>query len=125
MKVAYGIDVEESDDPYIMVAQEAIKGIKEAGTPGTFWVDLFPMLKYVPSWFPGGGFQRKAAYWREINKSMTEDPFRYVKELQKNGSAVPSMAASLIDHLPNEDDPQRPSEERLAQDVAAVSFIGG
>ena len=80
MNIAYGIDVQESNDPYIRVAEEAMKGVSEAGIPGTFWVDLFPMLKYVPSWFPGAGFQKKAAHWRELNKALIETPFRYVKE---------------------------------------------
>ena len=80
MKVAYGIDIQESDDPYILVAEEAIRGLNEAGTPGAFWVDLFPMLKYVPSWFPGAGFQKKAARWRGLNKALTENPFYYAKE---------------------------------------------
>jgi hypothetical protein len=78
--IAYGIDVQESDDPYILLAEEALNGINEAAVPGAFWVDLFPILKYVPSWFPGAGFQKKAAHWREVNASVTETPFRYVKE---------------------------------------------
>ena len=80
LKIAYGIDVQESDDPYILVGEEAMKGLGEAGIPGAFWVDLFPVLKYVPSWFPGAGFQKKAAHWRAINKAVTQNPFRYVKE---------------------------------------------
>ena len=80
MKIAYGIDVQETDDPYISLAEEALHGLNQAATPGAFWVDLFPILKYVPSWFPGAGFQRKAAYWREINATMVEKPFCYVKE---------------------------------------------
>ena len=80
MKVLYGIDVQESKDPYILIAEESVKGLIEAGVPGAFWVDVFPGLKYVPSWFPGAGFQKRAARWREVNKSLTEKPFRYVKE---------------------------------------------
>ena len=59
MKVTYGIDIQESNDLYIQVAEQA-KGVDEAGVPGTYWVDLFPILKYVPSWFPGAGFQKMA-----------------------------------------------------------------
>ena len=44
--------------------------------------------------------------------------------LQKHGKAVPSVAASLIEHLPHEDDPQRPMEEKIARNVAAVAYIG-
>ena len=80
MKISYGIDIQESKDPYILVAEEAVEGIHEAGVPGAFWVDVFPVLKYVPSWFPGASFQKKAARWREVNKSLIEKPFCYVKE---------------------------------------------
>ena len=80
MKIAYGIEVQESDDPYILVGEETMRGVNEAGIPGAFWVDLLPLLKYVPSWFPGAGFQKKATHWREVNKALTESPFRYVKE---------------------------------------------
>ena len=44
--------------------------------------------------------------------------------LQKIGSAAPLVAAALIERLPDEDDPQRPMEEKIAQNVAAVAYIG-
>jgi len=81
MNIAYGITVQESDDPYISIAEEALNGLAEAGIPGTFWVDLVPILKYIPSWFPGASFQKKAARWRELNNAMAEKPFCHVKEL--------------------------------------------
>jgi hypothetical protein len=80
MKIGYGIAVQESDDPYVSIAEEALSGVAEAGIPGSFWVDLFPILKYVPSWFPGAGFQKKAARWREALNTMAEKPFRHVQE---------------------------------------------
>jgi hypothetical protein len=80
MKIGYGITVQESDDPYISIAEEALSGVAKAGIPGAFWVDLFPILKYVPSWFPGAGFQKKAAHWREAINAMAEKPFRHVQE---------------------------------------------
>ena len=80
MKIGYGIAVQESDDPYISIAEEVLKGLTQAGIPGTFLVDLFPILKYVPSWFPGAGFQKKAARWKEAINTMAEKPFRHVQE---------------------------------------------
>jgi len=94
MKVAYGIDVQESDDPYIMIAEEAVNGAKQAAVPGAFLVDLLPILKYVPSWFPGAGFQKKAAHWRKVNETMTEKPFRYVEEQLVGG--LSSRAHELV-----------------------------
>jgi hypothetical protein len=80
MNVAYGIDIQESDDPYLLIAEECLDGLNKAAILGTFWVDFFPILKYVPSWVPGAGFQKQATHWRELNASMTGKPFRFVKE---------------------------------------------
>jgi hypothetical protein len=73
---------------------------------------------------------------------MVERPFRYVQEQlvgehfftngglvhmvipQKIGRAAPSVAATLIEGLPDENDPQRPVEEKIARNVAAISYIG-
>ena len=44
--------------------------------------------------------------------------------LQKIGGATPSIAATLIERLPNEGDPQRPMEEKIGQNVAAISYMG-
>ena len=80
MKIGYGIIVKESNDPYISTAEIAFDGASEAGIPGAFLVDVFPILKYVPSWFPGAGFQKKAARVREATNTMAEKPFRLVQE---------------------------------------------
>ena len=80
MDVAYGIKVQESGDQYISLVEEVMNGGIEASIPGAFLVDLFPILMYVPSWFPGAGFKRKAAHWRKLNETMVEKPFRYVQE---------------------------------------------
>ena len=72
MKIGYGIAVQESDDPYISIAEKVMSGVAEVAIPGSFWVDLFPILKHVPSWFPGAGFQKKAARWREAVNTMAD-----------------------------------------------------
>lgn len=42
---------------------------------------------YVPSWFPGAGFRRKAKLWREWAVGMVENPYRVAK--QKIVSYIP------------------------------------
>ena len=44
--------------------------------------------------------------------------------LQKIGRATPSVVATLIEQLPDEDDPRRSMEVKIAQNVAAVAYIG-
>ncbi|EEB96705.1 hypothetical protein MPER_04116, partial [Moniliophthora perniciosa FA553] len=47
----------------------------------TFVVDSLPWLKYIPDWFPGAGFKRKAKEWRKLYDNMANIPF----EVTKNG----------------------------------------
>ena len=64
------------------MAEDSLKALTESTTPSpALWIlDTFPILKYVPSWFPGAGFQNKAAHSRRVCASMIEEPFRYVEE---------------------------------------------
>ena len=80
MDIAYGIEVQESGDRYISLSEDVMNAGNEVGRPGAFLVNLFPILVYVPSWFPGAGFKRKAAHWRKLSENMVEKPFRYVQE---------------------------------------------
>jgi hypothetical protein len=44
--------------------------------------------------------------------------------LQKIGRAAPSVVAALSEELPDEGNSQRPMEERVVQDMAAMAYIG-
>jgi hypothetical protein len=44
--------------------------------------------------------------------------------IQKIGKATPSVAASLIESLPDESDPQRSAEEEIAKGVAWIAYAG-
>ena len=37
-------------------------------------------MKYVPSWFPGAGFQKKAQEWAHLANEMPNKPFNAVKD---------------------------------------------
>ncbi|KAF8884165.1 cytochrome P450 [Infundibulicybe gibba] len=123
MDIAYGIKVEDANDPYTTIAEESLEGLAAAGVAGTFLVDLIPILKYVPPWMPGAGFRRKAAYWRSVNHQLTDKPWAAVQENIRKGWAPVSLAAILIDNLPN--DERRAEEEEVAKSTAAVAYAGG
>ena len=61
--ITYGIRVKPTNDPFIALAEKALDTGNSAIKPGAFLVDSFPILKYVPEWFPGAGFQTKAGEW--------------------------------------------------------------
>ena len=43
---------------------------------------------------------------------------------QKDHKAMPSVAASLIERLPDEGDPERSREETIARNVALIAYAG-
>ena len=69
ISMTYGIQIKESDDPFIAIAEAALKSVSLAMGPGRFLVDLIPILKYVPEWIPGAGFQRQARIWRKLQEN--------------------------------------------------------
>lgn len=79
MTVSYGLTVSDSEYPITSKAEEALQGFSEAGNPGAFLVDLLPILKHVPSWFPGAGFKRKASHYASINAEVVNLPFKAVQ----------------------------------------------
>ncbi|KAF8880683.1 cytochrome P450 [Infundibulicybe gibba] len=123
MDIAYGIKTEDTNDPYTTIAEEVFAGVAEAGVAGSFLVDLIPMLKYVPAWVPGAGFKRKAAYWRAVVHKMADKPWEAVQQNIRHGGAPPSLAAALINNLP--DDERRADLEEVAKSTALVTYAGG
>ena len=72
---SYGIEIKPTDDPYIHLAETAIKSLSTAASFGAFFVDVIPILKYVPEFVPGAGFQKKARVWRKLQEDYREKPY--------------------------------------------------
>ncbi|KAL4263371.1 cytochrome P450 family protein [Pleurotus pulmonarius] len=123
MDVSYGVRVLEKGDPYILTAEEAFSSLNAATVPGTYLVDLFPILKHIPSWLPGAGFKRLAEHAAKVNTVMATRPWDAVKEALKAGTAVPCIAATMLENLPQ--GKNRAEEEEIARNCAAVSYAGG
>ncbi|KAJ7146871.1 cytochrome P450 [Mycena epipterygia] len=99
MSVAYGINVLPINDPYLALAEEALRSGEQANIPGRFLVDWIPILKYVPDWFPGAGFKRKAKEWRQMTRALQDVPFVEVKRQLALGTAAHSFAAESLQIL--------------------------
>ena len=81
LSMTYGINIRPYDDPLIAIAEEAIGAMSELVIAGTFLVDIIPILKYVPDWFPGGKFQKKAAMTRIHAEKIRNVTFVAAKEV--------------------------------------------
>ncbi|KAF7333787.1 Cytochrome P450 [Mycena venus] len=129
MDIAYGIKVLPSDDPYIQMVEKAMHDLSNASIPGAFLVvsneDTFPSLKYVPSWFPGTGFKRKAKEWRKIVREVLEKPFHETKRniplcmLRGADSTVSALGTFVLAMLAN------PEAQIIAQgEIDSVIGLG-
>ena len=81
LSMTYSINVRPYKDPYIKIAEEAIGAVTDLVVPGAFLVDIIPILKYVPEWFPGAKFQSKAAALRKHAALMRNTSFAATEEL--------------------------------------------
>ncbi|KAF8578978.1 putative CyP450 monooxygenase [Ramaria rubella] len=124
MEVVYGIKVLPEDDPYIDIAEKSMTAASAAGNPGTFLVDVLPMLRHVPEWFPGASFKRKARIWRQSILKLPLVPFEAVKEAIRAGTAPPSVVASMLEETPDKKNAPPNVEEGIRYTAAAAYAAG-
>ncbi|KJA15616.1 hypothetical protein HYPSUDRAFT_99621, partial [Hypholoma sublateritium FD-334 SS-4] len=80
LSVAYGIRILPECDPYIGLSEAGLEAIIKSATWGSYIVDFFPILKYIPSWIPGIKYKREARKWRQMSTKMVLSPFDVVKQ---------------------------------------------
>ncbi|KAJ7607876.1 cytochrome P450 [Roridomyces roridus] len=120
MGAAYGIDVAAKDDPYVRLAEDGLASVTEALVPGKFLVDSLPLLKYIPYWFPGSGFQRLARESKILSQNMLEKPFAEAKRRITSGHAPYSFTAATLQNLD-----EFPGKEQAIKDTAAMMYAAG
>ncbi|KAF9260384.1 cytochrome P450 [Marasmius fiardii PR-910] len=98
MKLAYGIEVQESNDPFVELIEEANDNFNLATAPGAFFVDVFPSLRRLPAGFPGAGFQALAAKWAKAFNDMVEVPYAYAQNLIHQGKAPSSFLTTALEN---------------------------
>ncbi|KZP19024.1 cytochrome P450 [Athelia psychrophila] len=123
MALAYGINVLPSNDPYISVAEQGIARLAEATVPGAYLVDTFPLLKYVPAWVPGAGFQRKTQEWKKLAVELLNSPFDAVKKEIASGTATPSFTLRCLQDMDLAGDIS--AQETVIKNTAATVYAGG
>ncbi|EEB95668.1 hypothetical protein MPER_05321 [Moniliophthora perniciosa FA553] len=88
------------------------------------FVNTFPIMRYLPAWFPGGSFQyliRQSTGW--IN-DMVEKPYSLVVDRINTGAGKPSLLAKYLDRYwsTGTDDPE---QEKAIKQVSAMAYGAG
>jgi len=121
MSTIYGYDVKSSSDRFVALSEDAVTKISEAFFPGAAAVNTFPILRYLPSWMPGAGFQRFAAECRQLTEEMQKVPFNFVKQNMRDGVDSKSIVAKLLEA----NQARGRSDEDPIQQVAATAYAAG
>ena len=80
--MTYGINIRPYDDPLIAIIEElAIEALGDIVLAGPFPVDIIPILKYIPAWFPGAEFQKKGAMPRTQADKIRNATFAAARKL--------------------------------------------
>ncbi|KAJ3558414.1 hypothetical protein NM688_g942 [Phlebia brevispora] len=77
---------------------ETVHVVTVAVAPATApYVEFFPVLQYLPKWFPGAGWKRQAFEHQHKITSMYKELLNDVRAKVENGIARPSLASSMIE----------------------------
>ncbi|OBZ67807.1 O-methylsterigmatocystin oxidoreductase [Grifola frondosa] len=123
VKIMYGF--EPQDDKYFFLLEKASESTTEGLVSGTFLVEFIPFLKYIPSWFPGAGFQKKFAEWRAASAGLRDIPFGVAKEAFNAGTASSCIETALLEKISRNGGEYAVEEEKFAKDALATAHEGG
>ncbi|KIJ46878.1 hypothetical protein M422DRAFT_164665 [Sphaerobolus stellatus SS14] len=119
MDITYGYDIKLKDDPFVEIATRAANEITQGISPSGFFVNLFPWMKYIPAWFPGGGYKHFAAQARKSGQELVDVPFAFLKQSIATGTARPSFASDALT------DSADPVYVRDIKEISAAIYGGG
>lgn len=111
--ILYGYEAKPRNDPFVKIAEDAMKGFSRASEPGAFLVDRFPirtsmakrneltsdsnaiLVRWLPEWLPGGSFKRIAREMREELDSLYDEPFDFVKREMVRELSIPARSVLI------------------------------
>ncbi|WYZ44616.1 hypothetical protein EsH8_VII_001052 [Colletotrichum jinshuiense] len=120
LKIVYGYTAEPfTKDPFLDMVGEAMDNFARAAVPGSFLVDVFPFLRYVPDWVPGTGFKQIAKDYRAQLTETINRPYAFVEHQLAQGKDSSSYLSRLIESG------NLTPEEHFNSKSSAVALYGG
>ncbi|KAG5650874.1 hypothetical protein H0H81_010674 [Sphagnurus paluster] len=121
---AYGLQIQEKDDPYVTISHRAFESLNVASVPGAFLVDFLPILKYVPNWMPFASFKRRAKEWRELVLATVDPPFQATMRAIESGNFIPSFVSYSLENLDETGNELKDQKDVIKATAAAMYSAG-
>ncbi|KAB5591457.1 Cytochrome P450 family oxidoreductase [Ceratobasidium theobromae] len=77
LRITYGYEPMTKEDPFIVRVHRAFQHLKYAASTYHL-VNDFPILRYVPAWVPGAGFQKLGRKGAELRTGFADEAFKMV-----------------------------------------------
>ncbi|KAI8315325.1 Multifunctional cytochrome P450 monooxygenase [Colletotrichum sp. SAR11_59] len=120
LNIVYGYNAEQfKKDPLTGMMNDAMEHFAYAATPGNFLVDIIPILRYVPEWFPGAGWKKIANKWAAELKETVDTGYKFVEDQLAAGKKNDSYLSRAMSS--SEDTPENVHNNKWT----AASLFGG
>ncbi|KAG8984157.1 hypothetical protein FRB90_005510, partial [Tulasnella sp. 427] len=96
-ELTYGVHKDDRGNDYVDKQEELLVYSKLAAAG--YLVDLFPILKRVPSWFPGAQFRRDAKKWREHLFRLRALMVAGIEDRMSSSEGHPSYVVNMLESL--------------------------
>ncbi|PPQ94347.1 hypothetical protein CVT25_000402 [Psilocybe cyanescens] len=97
MRVIYGYDSAPKEDYFVDLSEAAmVKMCDSWVAPGAMVVNTLPILRHLPSWFPGATFKKYAIEGQELTRKIRDVPFAFVTKSIAAGTAKHSVVSDMI-----------------------------
>ncbi|PPQ77485.1 LOW QUALITY PROTEIN: hypothetical protein CVT25_011355 [Psilocybe cyanescens] len=93
----YGYDIKSIHDPVIETAEAATILGGRLMAPGGSLINIFPLLRHIPIWFPGATSRKEAEEVRRLTEEVVRIPTDFVKKSLADGTAVPSLVTDFYE----------------------------
>ncbi|KAG2023998.1 cytochrome P450 [Coprinopsis cinerea AmutBmut pab1-1] len=127
VRISYGVSDPAYNNKLLRNAEAIVQCLSECVLPGRFLINVFPWLRFFPSWFPGTGWKQKFAEYAAASDRALVDSFSDAQDRARQGyqSEFPNVATKFIGDLPDEKSKDYQLRLDVARAVTADAFIAG
>ncbi|KAI0331710.1 cytochrome P450 [Cubamyces sp. BRFM 1775] len=118
LSAAFGLPAAYVDERYVKLLKDVDDTLTLALDPAVLFI---PFLRYLPSWFPGGGWKLGMENWRAQADRALEIPYKDALQAMKHGDAEPSLLNELLDGSSTSEQ----LEEERVKAVCSTMFVAG
>lgn len=129
LRTTYGYSANSAtnnpQDPLVNLIRGVNEVIIKVVVPMSWMVDIFPFLKYLPSFLPGMHFKRYAKEISHHHHKASDVPFSFVKNQMDSGSYRPSFVSRSIEDARTFDGLAVQDAEDIKWSAGAMYIAGG